>query len=181
MFSVLSCKTQKIYPLNTDYTEIPNNSYLKDLDNELPSFVGIYKANYQNNIITLNLNLENHKFVNGLPNNYYADIINMKYKIETNGGLIIYNTEDQYISQTQLRHTIRSMWVEDNGTKLLLYYGGTNCGVGWGKIKLTRLNATQLSWNYEPNSSILDDDKCPQGTDITINLPETSNLIFTKQ
>ncbi|MFC6267175.1 hypothetical protein [Frigoriflavimonas asaccharolytica] len=134
----ISCTAQ--YPLKTDYTEIPNNSYLKDLNNELPSFVGIYKANYQNYIITLNINLENHKLIYGLLNNYYNDLINIDYKIETTNGLIVYNTQDQYISQTQLRHTIRSMWVEDSGTKLLLYYGGTNCGVGWGEIKLTKFN-----------------------------------------
>ena len=179
LFSSFSCTAQ--YPLKTDYTEIPNNSYVKDLNNELPSFVGIYKANYQNNIITLNLNLENHKFINGVLNNYYIDLIKIEFRIESSNGLIFYDTQNQNIPQNELKHTIRSMWVEENGSKLLLYYGGTNCGVGWGQIELTKSNSNQLSWKYEPNSTIIDDTTCPTGTDINIYLPVTQGLVFTKQ
>ena len=177
--TLASCKSQ--YPLKTDYTSIPTNSYLKDLNNELPNFVGLYKADYQNNIITLNLILENHKFINNVLNNYYIDLIKIGFKIESNNGLIIYDTQDQNIPQNELKHTIRSMWVDNNGSELISYYGGTNCGVGWGTIKLTKINPNQLSWSFEPNSTIVDDNNCPQNTDITIYLPETKNLIFTKQ
>ncbi|MDQ0783505.1 hypothetical protein QF044_003359 [Chryseobacterium sp. W4I1] len=32
MFVVFSCKAQQTYPLNTDFEEIPQGSYLKDLN-----------------------------------------------------------------------------------------------------------------------------------------------------
>ncbi|WES96049.1 hypothetical protein P2W68_14455 [Chryseobacterium arthrosphaerae] len=84
-------------------------------------------------------------------------------------------------SPNQLKHTIYSQWSEDNGNSILFYYGGTNCSVGWGSIKLKKNGTTQISWEYRPNDIILDDNRCPPGTDINIYLPETKDLIFTKQ
>jgi len=51
----------------------------------------------------------------------------------------------------------------------------------WGSIELKKISSTQISWEYRPNDIILDDSKCPLGTDIKIYLPETKDLIFTKQ
>lgn len=37
---VISCKAQQIFPLNTNFEEIPQGSYIKDLNNELSPYVG---------------------------------------------------------------------------------------------------------------------------------------------
>lgn len=175
------CQAQQEYPLRTDYTEIPNYSYLKDTSNELNSFIGTYEASYQNNKITLFINKLIHKLFDGSQYKYYKDVLSVKYIIKNSSDQVVQNTQSMNLPEQQLIHSIYSMWVEDNGNKLLLYYGGTNCGVGWGSIILKRLNSTQISWEYRPNDIILDDKRCPPGTDINIYLPETKDLIFTKQ
>lgn len=177
----ISCKSQQVYPLKTDYTEIPTNSYLKDVNNELNSFIGTYKTTFQNNEITLFITKLTYRFFDDGQYHFYKDTLSIKYIIKNSSGTILQDTENISLPAQQIRHTILSQWVEDNGNKLLLYYGGTNCGIGWGEIVLKKVSSTQLSWEYRPNDIILDSAKCPNGTDSTIYLPETKDLIFTKQ
>ncbi len=178
---VFSCKAQQIYPLKTDYTEIPQNSYLKDINHELDSYVGTWKTNFNGKIVTIFITKEDHKFFNGSKYKYYRDILTVKYIIKNSSYVIEQDTQNMNISPEQIRHTINSLWGEDNGNKILFYYGGTNCGVGWGSIYLKKINSTQLSWEYIPNSTIIDSSKCPPATDTTIYLPETKDLIFPNQ
>ncbi|MDQ0593813.1 hypothetical protein QFZ37_002182 [Chryseobacterium ginsenosidimutans] len=49
----IGCKAQT-YPLRT-FTEIPENSYLKDTNNELPSYEGIWKGVWNNKTIYVTL------------------------------------------------------------------------------------------------------------------------------
>ena len=81
----------------------------------------------------------------------------------------------------QFEHTIYSIMTRPTLNIISFTYGGTNCGVGWGDIYLKKLNSTQISWEYIPDSTIIDSSKCPPGTDTTIYLPEAKDLIFTKQ
>ncbi|WET47660.1 hypothetical protein PYS58_13840 [Chryseobacterium indologenes] len=180
-FSFLSCRAQQIYPLKTDYTEVPQNSYLKDSNNELDSFIGIWKGSFKGNLITLFVTKETQRLFNENQNKYYKDILSIKYVVKNSSGIVLQNTQDMNFEPNQLTHTIYSQWPENNGNSLLLYYGGTNCSVGWGSIILKRLNSSQISWEYRPNDIILDSKRCPPGTDINIYLPETKDLIFTKQ
>jgi len=175
----MSCKAQE-YPLKTDYTEVPNNSYLKDTNNELDKFLGTYTATFGNKQIKLLITKQIHEYFDRGKYKYYKDVLSIKYII-SNGNVVLQDTKNMSFQSNQIRHTIYSRWVEDNGNTLLSYYGGTNCGVGWGDIYLKKINATQISWEYLPNDIILDDSRCPPGTDITIYLPETKDLIFTKQ
>lgn len=105
--------------------------------------------------------------------NIIKDILSIKFIVKNSSGVTLQDTQSMAFSAEQLRHTIYSQWAEDKGNKLLFYYGGTNYGVGWGSIKLKKLNATQISWEYLTNDIILDDSKCPPGTDI--------NITFQKQ
>ncbi|HCM34050.1 DUF6705 family protein [Chryseobacterium sp.] len=180
IFAVVSCKAQE-YPLKTDYTEIPSYSYLKDTNNELDSFIGTWKANYNNSTITLYITKEIHKLFDENQYKYYKDILSIKYVVKNSTESTLQSTQNMTIPSSQLRHTIYSQWAENNGNTMLFYYGGTNCSVGWGSIKAKKINSTQISWEYRPNDIILDDSKCPPGTDINIYLPETKDLIFTKQ
>ncbi|KFF07881.1 hypothetical protein IX38_09295 [Chryseobacterium luteum] len=167
--------------MKTDYTEIPNNSYLKDVNNELEIFVGNYVADFQDKKITLFITKQNYQFFDRGKYKYYKDVLSVKFIIKNTSGITLQDTQSITFQPNQLKNTIYSRWVESGDNKLLLYYGGTNCGVGWGDIYLKKINSTQISWEYRPNDIILDDSKCPPGTDINIYLPETKDLIFTKQ
>ncbi|SIT17661.1 hypothetical protein SAMN05421786_107200 [Chryseobacterium ureilyticum] len=59
----LICNAQQEYPLNTDFTIIPNNSYLKDMNNELDPLVGCYKAIFNNNEVSLFITKEPYKLI----------------------------------------------------------------------------------------------------------------------
>ena len=52
--SALSFKAQQIYPLRI-YTDVPANSYIKDLDSELNPYEGTWKGSWDNKIVTISL------------------------------------------------------------------------------------------------------------------------------
>lgn len=174
--SFLSCKAQ-ILPLNTSMTDIPLNAHVKDTNNELTPYIGIYRANFQGKEITLYITKEEDKLTKRLQKNFYRDALVIKYIVKNSTGTILQDTKNNNIPNIELY----SIGTRPNQNSVIMSYSGTNCGVGWGKIIMKKINPTQLSWEYRPNDIILDNSKCPQGTDINIYLPETKDLIFTKQ
>lgn len=177
--SLISCKAQTVYPLNSDFDEIPQNSYLKDLNNELDSYIGTYTAIYQTKMITLYITKENMKYFKSLK--IYQDALSIRYIIKDATNVILQDTLTMNFQENQLKHTIYSHGTYPSINTVWFNYGGTNCGVGWGSIELKKISSTQLLWEYRPNDTILDSSRCPQGTDINIYLPETKDLVFTKQ
>lgn len=175
IISTLSCKAQ--LPLMTALSNIPQNAYVKDTNNILSPYTGIYKASYQGNEITLFIDKEENKFMDYGNKKFYRDALNVKYIVKNASGAVLQDIKNNSSNKIEFYSTIpRSI---DNS--IIFYYSGTSCGVGWGDIYLKKINATQLSWEYRPDDIILDDSRCPPGTDITIYLPETKDLIFTKQ
>jgi hypothetical protein len=174
-FLIVSCKGQ-ILPLNTFFETVPQGAYLKDLNNELSPYIGIYNANFEGNEITLYVTKQENKLEKSTGKTYYMDALIVKYIVKNNLGVILQDTQNQNIQDIKL-YSINTRPYENS---VILYYSGTNCGVGWGKVTLKKLNSTQLSWAYYPNSTSVRDD-CPANADKTVYLPETDNLIFTKQ
>lgn len=177
----LLCKGQQILPLRTAVENAPNLAYLQDTNNELIPFVGKYLANYNEKQVALIITKEDHKLFNFIDKNIYIDVLSIRYIVKSSTGVILQDTQNMNFEPNQYNHTIYSQWPTEGGTKVTFHYGGTNCSVGWGKITLKKLNSTQVSWEYLPNDIVLDENRCPTGTDINIYLPETKNLIFTKQ
>ncbi|RXM40219.1 hypothetical protein BOQ62_07875 [Chryseobacterium sp. CH21] len=178
--SLIYCKAQQTFPLLTSIDNIPNLSHLKDTNNELQSFTGTYSASYNGNQITLYISKENDKLFDFGDKQIYIDALTIRYTVKNSLGVILQDTQNK-VFNTDLLHTIYSQWVTENGTKALFNYAGTNCHVGWGKIILKKVNTTQLSWEYRPNDITTTESKCPSTLDTTIYLPETKDLIFTKQ
>ncbi|AZB23751.1 hypothetical protein EG339_03485 [Chryseobacterium bernardetii] len=174
--SFLSCKAQTL-PLNISMADIPHNAHVKDTNNELTPYIGIYRANFQGKEITLYITKEEDKPTKRLQKNFYRDALVIKYIVKNSIGTIVQDTKNNTIPNIELY----SIGTRPNQNSVIMSYSGTNCGVGWGKIILKKINSTQLSWQYKPNDIVLDSSKCPPGTDINIYLPETKDLIFTKQ
>ena len=174
--NMLSCKAQTL-PLNTPLKDIPANAYIKDLNNELNPYIGIYKANYQGNEITLYINKVENKLEKSAHKNYYLDVLNVQYIVKNSSGNVLQDTKNSNPSNIELY----SIKTKPSQNTIIFYYGGTNCGVGWGDIYLQKVNANQISWEYRPDDIIIDNNRCPVGTDINIYLPQTKDLIFTKQ
>ncbi len=181
LFALINCAAQQTFPLRTDFTEVPNYSYLKDTDNQLSKYTGEYKAYYNGNEIILYIIKKDHVLFENINNKYYRDILSITFIVKDASGQVLQDTTRMGFNPNQRRHTIYSWWAEPEDARLLLYYGGTNCGVGAGTIQLDKISASQLSWDYRPGNTITNSDTCPPNTDLTVYLPATKGLIFTKQ
>jgi hypothetical protein len=177
----LSCKAQQEYPLlDTSPFDIPANTYMKDYNNQLDFYVGTWKASFDNKVYLLTITKQIKKMLD--YRNVYQDVLQVKYEVKTSNEILTINSNiGAYVTNASDHHAIYSFGLKNNGSLAKLYYGGTNCGIGWGVIEFTKLNATQFNWKYSPNSSTINDDVCPPGQDLKIYLPITSNLVFTKQ
>jgi hypothetical protein len=172
----VSCNAQ--LPLNTLMDNISANAHVKDLNNELNPYVGIYKANYQGREITLYITKVEDRLEQRSNKNFYRDALVIKYIVKNSSGVTLQDTQNNNTPNIELFSTrIRSY---DNS--VIFYYSGTNCGVGWGDVFLKKINTTQISWLYKPDHLTILPGQCPGSPDLTIYLPETENpLIFTKQ
>ncbi|WP_449388536.1 DUF6705 family protein [Chryseobacterium lineare] len=178
MLLTISCKAQQILPLSTFLDDIPPNAYVKDLNHELDPYVGIYKANNQGQEITLYINKIENKLEESFKKNYYLDALVMKYIVKNSSGTVLQDTQNNNLQTNR----ISSFRIRSYDSTVLLAYEGTNCRVGWGTILLKKINATQISWLYEPNDRVILPGQCPGNPDLKIYLPITENpLIFTKQ
>ncbi len=172
------CKAQKEYPLNTSISDIPVGSYIKDYNNELNSYTGTYKATFNTNEITIVITKEIKRLMDFDPNfKFYKDALIVRYTVKNSSGIVLQTTQTtnspkNFISDISFNNALNS---------LMFYYNGTNCGVGWGKIHLKKLSSSQISWTYYPNDTTLTAATCQGNPDLTIYLPETENLIFTKK
>ena len=171
-----SCKAQQTYPLGTDYETVPNYSYLKDINNELLPFVGMWKATFDNKEITIKIDKVDHHYMKLGTNIYYQDVLFIRYSIKNTQGTVIKSTMNLQVAESG----IRSSTMFPNQV-LSFYYSGGDCRYGWGDVSLKLIDATHVKWRYQPEGVILTNLNCPNGADTTIYLPETSNLVFTKQ
>lgn len=178
--SILSCQAQE-YPLNTDHRNIPNYSYLKDLNNELDPYIGTYKTSFNSEEITIFITKESHKLIELTKNKFYRDVLLVRFIVKNSSDAILQDTKNMNFQANQKIHIIYSMRTIPQIGVVTLSYGGTNCGIGSGEIILKKINSTQISWTYNPNSSLIDSATCPPSTDKTVYLPVTNDLIFTKQ
>lgn len=175
--SCLFLKGQQVLPLNNPLKDIPMNSYVKDLHHELDSYTGVYKANFQGKEITLYVTKIENKPEKSAKKNYYLDVLDVKYIVKDSSGNTLQDTKNNNLPGIELYSTrIRSY-----DKSVILFYSGTNCGVGWGDVFLKKINNTQFSWEYRPDDMIIMPGKCPGNQDLTIYLPKTKDLIFTKQ
>ena len=178
---MFSCKAQQtIYPLLTDTSDIPNNSYVEDLDNEYDSLVGTWKSILNNKIVTLKITKVLQKPLQKLGHSYYSDVLIVQYSIQDNNGNMIENNISSNLNDYKIISTLYSK----KAHVAKLYYEGMKCQVGWGGINLKMIDSTQINWNYQPESTVITNKNCsdyPVGG-IKINLPyEPENIIFTKQ
>ncbi len=174
--SLVSCQAQTL-PLNTSFFDIPNGAYLKDINNELNPYIGIYKASFNSKEITLYITKQEHKLEESSQKNYYMDVLVIKYIVKNPSGVILQDTQNNNLNIAALY----SIDIDSIENTVNFVYTGTNCNIGFGGIKLKKISPTQVSWEYRPNDIVTTAAKCPPNLDTTIYLPETKDLIFTKQ
>ena len=181
--SLIACKAQQqIYPLNTYYEDVPNYSYMKDLNNYLPQYIGTYKTTYQGNEITLYITQNNMELIDTRlgGRKYYQDVLHIKYIVKdiATGAML----ESNQNPTDPKRNRIISIATNDlDSNSLSLLYSGTTCGLGRGEIILKKINSTQINWSFWYEKQLLIQGECPNYQSVKVYLPKTSDLIFTKQ
>lgn len=177
LISSVSCKAQQ-YSLNTDYETIPNNSHIKDLNNEYDKFVGTWKATLGDKEIYIYVTKQEDRPIIRLTKNFYRDVLLIRYKILINNQII-----ESTVNSSNDSTNIISMGTEIDNSVAFSYEGG-KCTVGWGIINTEYIDSSHLNWHYQPQSTVITNKNCPDypAGGIKINLPyEPSGIIFTKQ
>lgn len=182
-FGLISCKAQQILPLNTSDYSASESSYFKDLNNELNPYIGTWKSNFQGKSITLIITKELERPYIEWNKNFYADVLIIRYTIkDSNGNELQTTLASQFTVGGNVKNLMMSVGTNIRGNNEVdIVYAGGNCGVGGGEISLKQINSSQIYWSYYPGVTALNDITCPPNLDYHIYLPETENLVFTKQ
>lgn len=178
-----SCKAQQIYSLSASDYDTPSNSYFKDINNELDPYIGTWKAEFQGKKIVLIVSKEIKRPYKAWNKDFFQDRLLVRYEVKDSLGNILQNTKNNLFSVgSDLKNIIISAALNINGNgEVNFIYAGGNCSVGKGEITLKKANNTQFYWTYYPGTTTRVDSVCPPNLDYTIYLPETENLLFTKQ
>ncbi len=173
-----SCKAQ-IYPLNTGISDLPPNAYLKDLNNELDKYVGLWKGNWNGKTLYLELKKVKYHYED---NNYplFVDMILGERKIINANG----NVEIDRIANFDLTSPeIRGMFYDVNGDINFRFSPKNMClKQALLYIKSFTNNQMTLHFEYEPSRY---DPNCvhnayvDQHGDFPINFPK--DIVLTKQ
>jgi hypothetical protein len=180
ILSIMSCKAQQVLPLNNLPSNSLTNSYFKDLNNELDPYSGTWIAFYQGRTIKLIINKEIKIPFEQWDKSFYRDRLVVRYEIKDISGSVLQSTLNKDFTNYRSL-IIRSLRTLENNSVVQLLFSGGNCSVGIGEIKFQKISATQFSWSYYPGTTTRNDINCPPGLDYKIYLPETENLVFTKQ
>lgn len=173
-----SCKAQQVLPLSSSAFNAPNNSYFKDLNNELDFYVGTWEANFQGKTILLKVTKELKVPFEIWDKNNFKDRLLVRYEVKNNNGTILESSLNNDFSN-KVKLLIEGSEIE-NDLATLIFAGG-NCSVGIGNITFKKINNTQFYWSYYPETTTRNDVNCSPNLDYNIYLPETENLVFTKQ
>ncbi|MCY1661418.1 DUF6705 family protein [Chryseobacterium sp. SL1] len=180
--TLLSCKAQQVLPLNSSELDTSVNSYFKDLNNELEPYIGNWKAVYQGKTVLLKITKESKRSFTIEDKTFYRDAIIVKYEVKDSTGQILQSTLNSDFATSNLKNIILSLGTNLNSNnEVNLLYGGGNCNVGMGDIVFKKIDSNHFYWNYYPGTTTRNDITCPPNLDYNIYLPETENLIFTKQ
>ncbi|CEJ69198.1 hypothetical protein BN1195_01495 [Chryseobacterium oranimense G311] len=140
--TAISCKAQT-YPLRT-FTDLPENSYLKDTNNELQYYEGTWKGTWNNKIIYVNFK----KVINVYRSSFkqYRDFLIARFKVtDINGNILFDNTN---LADDQVK--IEGGKFRKSDDKYTFVYVDPDLCMRTGQIfiNFTDATKTKLQWKY---------------------------------
>lgn len=162
------------YPLRT-FTDIPENAYLKDINNELNSYTGTWKGSWDNKTIFIIFKKVTNKYDEVFK--YYRDYLIGKFKVvDVNGNIMFDNTS---LPDDKVKIEGSGFRKKDNKYSLI-YIDDDLCGAS-GNIRIifTDNNKTKLNWEYFYQNEILTSSCQYYNTGIPQALPK--GIILIKQ
>lgn len=172
---LLSCA--QVYPLNTN-TDVPNDAYIKDLNNQLLPYEGTWKATWDNKTIFVYFK-RIKKYLDHKENNpYYKDVLVGKFKVVNSNGLILFDNTSLPDNDTK----IEGGGFIKNTEKYILHYNDFDiCGIN-GSIRINFIDTfkTKLNWQYSDMTDIITPD-CQYYHTNPFPQPLPANIVLTKQ
>ncbi len=169
----ISCKAQT-YPLRT-FTEIPENSYLKDTNNELQYYVGTWKGTWNNKTIYITFKKITNQYDNILK--YYKDFLIGKFKVLDSNGLVLF--DNMAISDDDAKITGGKFKKVDDKYSLG-YIDPDICSMmGIILINFTNPTKTQMLFTFSDWTDIITSD-CPYYNSNPFPEPLPKNIILTR-
>jgi len=172
----VSCKSQ-IYSLKS-HVPTPENAYLKDIDNDLPHYEGVWKGTWDNKIIYVTFDKIIYKYIPSI--NQYYDMLIGRFKVTDLNGTILFDNSNVLDENVKIQGT---RFRKQDGKYSLIYIDMELCERS-GKILINFTDSTksQLRWSYSQDENFIEPDCfyyswAPQ--DYPQPLP--NNIILTKQ
>ncbi|KAB1229800.1 DUF6705 family protein [Chryseobacterium viscerum] len=169
----VSCMAQ-IYPLRT-FTDIPENAYEKDTNNEFKDYVGIWKGTWNNKTIFLTFKKITNQYDNVFK--YYRDYLIVKFKVIDNNGNILFDNTNLADDKAK----IYGGGFKKIHDKYSLIYSDPDLCHTSGTININFMDSskTKLDWKYFYRNEVVTVD-CPYyNTEIPQPLPK--EIVLTKQ
>ncbi|OCA75958.1 hypothetical protein BBI01_04470 [Chryseobacterium artocarpi] len=170
----ISC-TAQTYPLRT-FTDIPENAYLKDLNNELNYYAGTWKGIWNNKTIYIIFKKNTYIYDNVLK--YYKDNLIGKFKVLDSNGNILF---DNFNSADNNAKIWGGKFRKADDKYSLTYNDPDLCNTSGNIIiNFTDSTRTKLNWKLNKGSNIITTDcQYYNTTPFPQALPE--EMILTKQ
>lgn len=173
---IISCKSQT-YPLRTYGIDYPKDSYVKDINNELQSYEGMWKGSWNNK--TFFISFKKIKYYKSFldSRSYYADILVGKFKILDNNGNIIFDNTSSIDDKSKIKG---SDFRKKDNKYSLSYLDMELCGRnGYVTIQFTDATKTKLEWKFSEGDVMIDSGCFYHDQTWPETLPK--NVILTKQ
>ena len=178
----LSCKAQTIVAVEKaiDYRRagngIPDNTYLKDVNNLLAKYVGTWKGTLGGKNYTFYVTKYTSKF-----DKVTSDELVTRYLITTSNGSIVEDTRNlPYTSPYVIKG---DYFGKDLATYASNYFGkNSQCGnKGTVFFRMKNTVNTQMSLTFVPDNIIISEDVCPGLKGAELTFPKDDVIRFTKQ
>jgi len=185
ILSVISCKAQNtisleqaaVYPEQPDGRMLPpNTTYLKDINNSLNKYVGMWKGNFNGKTYEF-------KFIKqinyGSPDgNIRRDRLIGRIRIKDSNGTIIFNNFNEPNDNETFFFGTN---FQPNLEAYMVYFVGRSECVEYGNVYLRMLPSTpnQMTVFFHPDNDINVEGSCP--TDFQPTIPYQKTIYLTKQ
>ncbi|PIF46038.1 hypothetical protein CLU96_3056 [Chryseobacterium sp. 52] len=171
----ISCKAQQVYSLRPAEIDLPENSYEKDTNNELPSYEGTWKGVWDNKTIIITFKKITYKYDNNFKR--HRDYLVGKFTVKNNNGTSLFDNSS--LSDDDAK--IKGVSFRRYGDKYSLAYVDPDlCNTSGGvAINFTDATKTKLNWKLNFRSNMITADCQYYNTGIPEVLPK--EIILIKQ
>ncbi|MDH6254075.1 hypothetical protein M2347_003802 [Chryseobacterium sp. H1D6B] len=172
----ISCKSQQIYSLRPLEIDLPQNSYEKDTNNELPSYEGTWRGDWNDKTIYITFKKITNKYDSNF--NRYRDYLIGKFTVKNNNGAILFDNTN--LSDDNAK--IKGVSFRKYGNKYsLVYIDPDLCNTsGSIYINFTDSTNTKLNWKYSPLSNMITSD-CQYYNTVPFPTALPQEIVLTKQ